>query len=267
MQINNIGYNHSHDADFQISRPDGSGDYLFLIVKTPAIFTLSGKDIQTEPNSVILYKKGTPQFYRVLGTVFTNDWLHFDINEDELSLFEEWKIPFDTILPLNNINDLSLFIKNITYERYSSNHYREQSVSLYLQLLFMKLSEKLHSLPDERISSYYEKMSMLRFRIYNMPYLDWNISGLSHGLSISKSYFQHLYKEIFGTGVMEDVIQSRIQHAKYLLSTTSLSIKEIASMCGYSNETHFMRQFKGIMNMTPSQYRTASFGNSASPDI
>ena len=113
MQVNNIGYNHSHDADFQISRPDGSGDYLFLIVKTPAIFTLSGKDIQTEPNSVILYKKGTPQFYRVLGTVFTNDWLHFDINEDELSLFEEWKIPFDTILPLNNINDLSLFIKNI----------------------------------------------------------------------------------------------------------------------------------------------------------
>lgn len=259
MQVNNIGYNHSHDADFQISRPDGSGDYLFLILKTPALFTISGKEIQAEPNSVILYKKGTPQFYRVKSTVFVNDWLHFDMFEGELSLFADWQIPFDTIIPLNNINDLSLFIKNITYERYSSNHYREQSVNLYLQLLFMKLSEKLHSLPDEKFGSYYEKMAMLRSRIYNMPYYDWNVSGLSHSLSISKSYFQHLYKEIFGTGVMEDIIQSRIQHAKYLLSTTSLPIKEISSMCGYSNETHFMRQFKGVMKMTPSRYREQSF--------
>ena len=122
---------------------------------------------------------------------------------------------------------------------------------------FIELQD--HSLPDEKFGSYYEKMAMLRSRIYNMPYFDWNISGLSHSLSISKSYFQHLYKEIFGTGVMEDIIQSRIQHAKYLLSTTSLPIKEISSMCGYSNETHFMRQFKGIMKMTPSRYREQSF--------
>lgn len=255
MQINNIGYNHCHDADFRIERPEGSGDYLLLILKTPAIFTFSGKDVIAEENSVILYKKGTPQFYRALGSSFANDWFHFDVTEDELLLFEDWQIPFDVLIPVNIINDLSLFIKNISYERYSSNHYREQSVTLYLNLFFIKLSEKIHALPNEKIGSYYEKMSMLRSQVYNMPYQDWTIQGISHQLAISKSYFQHLYKQIFGTGVMEDVIQSRIQHAKYLLSTTSLSVKEIASLCGYRNETHFMRQFKDVMNMTPSQYR------------
>lgn len=72
MHINNIGYNHCHDADFCIQRPDGSGDYLLLLIKTPAVFTLSETDTFTEANSFILYKEGTPQFYRAYGTQFSN---------------------------------------------------------------------------------------------------------------------------------------------------------------------------------------------------
>ena len=48
MKINNIGYNHTHDADFVIQRTTGSGDYLLLLLKTPAVFTLRGKDLVTE---------------------------------------------------------------------------------------------------------------------------------------------------------------------------------------------------------------------------
>lgn len=257
MNINNIGYNHSHDADFQINRPDGSGDYLLLILKTPAVFTLKGQDQNAEPSSFILYQKGTPQFYRALGSSFANDWLHFDMTEEELTSFQDYQLPFDTLIPLSNINDISLFIKNISYERYSSNPYREESAALYLKLLFIKLSEKLHAHPDETIGTYYQRMSIIRSQIYNMPYFNWNIPDMAHQLAISKSYFQHMYKQIFGTGAMDDVIQSRIHHAKYLLSTTTLSVKEISTMCGYKNETHFMRQFKAGVGLTPSQYRSS----------
>lgn len=258
MKINNIGYNHSHDADFQISRPDGSGDYLLLILKTPAVFTLENTDVTTQANAFILYQKGTPQFYRALGSSFTNDWLHFDMTSEELVSFKAYQIPFDTLIPVKNIHELSMFIKNISYERYSSNFYREDSMAFYLKLLFMKLSEKLRTHSDETISTYYERMSILRSQIYNMPYSDWNIPGMAHQLAISKSYFQHMYKQIFGTSAMDDVIQSRIQHAKYLLSTTTLSIKEIGALCGYKNETHFMRQFKTCEGITPSRYRLLS---------
>lgn len=257
MIIHNIGYNHSHDADFQIHRPDGSGDYLFLILKTPACFSLRGKDQHTEASSFILYRKGTPQHYSACGSFFSNDWLHFDMTGEELISFQEYDIPFDTVIPLGNINDLSLFIKNISYERYSSNPYKERTAKLYLELLFMKLSEKLHAHPDEIISTYYERMALIRSQIYNMPYYDWNIQDMAHQLAISKSYFQHMYKQIFHTGAMDDVIKSRIHHAKYLLSTTALSVKEISSLCGYKNETHFMRQFKSCEGMTPSEYRSS----------
>lgn len=255
MHINNIGYNHRHDADFQIQRPTGSGDYLMLLLKTPAIFTLNGEDIITAPDSFMLYHEGTPQLYRAYGVQFSNDWFHFSISDDEMRFFELLDIPFDTIIPIGNLNGLSLIIKNMCYENYSSNLYKTDSVELYMKLFFIKLSEKIHSSGQDGSSSYYEKISILRSQIYNMPYHDWNIEGLAHQLTMSKSYLQHLYKEIFGISVMNDVIQSRIEHSKYLLSTTDLHITQIAEMCGYKCELHFMRQFKTRMQMTPSEYR------------
>ena len=56
MKINNIGYNHTHDADLVIQRPTGSGDHLLLLLKTPAVFTFGEKDVFTEPDSFILFK-------------------------------------------------------------------------------------------------------------------------------------------------------------------------------------------------------------------
>ena len=255
MHINNIGYNHRHDADFQIQRPDGSGDYLLLLLKTPAIFTFSGTDIVTEPNSFIVYKEGTPQFYKAYGTQFSNDWFHFGLFNGDHDFFDALDIPFDKVIKLEDINGLSLIIKNMSYERYSSNMFKTDSVELYMKLFFIKLSEEIHSAGNSKSNTHYDKMAILRSQIYNMPYNEWNVDGLSHQLAMSKSYFQHLYKETFGISVMNDVILSRVEHAKFLLSTTDISITKIAQMCGYKCELHFMRQFKSRMDMTPSEYR------------
>ena len=110
MQINNIGHNHIHDADFIIKRPSGSGDYLLVLLKSPAVFTLNGEDTITESNSFILYRKGTPQFYRAYGFSFSNDWFHFEMSDDDLKFIESLSIPFDEVKILGDINDLSLII-------------------------------------------------------------------------------------------------------------------------------------------------------------
>lgn len=115
-------------------------------------------------------------------------------------------------------------------------------------------SPKWISLWDNKKREHF-KLSILRSKIYNKPYHDWNVEGLAHQLTMSKSYFQHLYKEVFGISVMNGVIHSRIEHSKYLLSTTDMPIAQIAEMCGYKCELHFMHQFKTRMNMTPTEYR------------
>ena len=85
-----------------------------------------------------------------------------------------------------------------------------------MKLFFLKLGEKIHAVGKEKSDTYYDKLFILRSKIYNKPYQDWNVDGLAHQLAMSKSYFQHLYKNIFGVSVMNDVINSRIEHSKYL---------------------------------------------------
>lgn len=255
MQINNIGYHHFHDADFKIERPNGSGDYLLLLFETPAVFILNGKEVAAAPNSFILYKKGTPQFYHADGAKFSNDWIHFDMTCEDLAYLKKLEIPFDKVISLGDMNELSLFVKNMCFERYSDNKYKEDTIQLYMRLFFIKLSEKIHFDRKNSPNSYYEKLSVIRTNIYNMPYSDWNVEGVAHQLTMSKSYFQHLYKEQFGTSIINDVIQSRIDHARYLLSSTDLSVIKIGEMCGYTCTSHFFRQFKLRMKVTPSEYR------------
>lgn len=255
MRINNIGYGHTHDADFYINRPEGSGDHLLLLLKSPAIFTFNGQDTVTEPDSFIIFRKDTPQLYRADNQPFSNDWVHFTAEEEDQRFFESLDIPMDRVVKGGSLNSLSLLIKNMCYEHYSSNLFKTDSAELYLKLVFLKLSEIIHSNNGTDSTSLYEKLSILRAKIYSQPFNGWNIEWLSHELNLSKSYFQHLYKQQFGVSAVNDIISSRVEHGKYLLSTSDISVKQIAQMCGYNNENHFMRQFKERTGMTPSRYR------------
>lgn len=256
MKINHIGYNHRHDSDFNIDRPEGSGDYLAILLKSSAVFNLNGKDFTARKNSAIIFQKGTAQRYRSDGGEFVNDWFHFSLDEGDLRLFSALGIPFDKVLEIGDPGTLSLLIKSMSYEHYSVNLYRTDSEELYLKLFFIKLGERLQtSAAGNNISSVSDKMSMIRAQIYDMPQNDWSIDWLAHQLTMSRSSFEHTYKRIFGISPMNEVIASRIEHAKSLLSSTDLSVKQIARMCGYKSDIHFMRQFKSKMNMTPSEYR------------
>lgn len=78
---------------------------------------------------------------------------------------------------------------------------------------------------------------------------------IAKGLNISTSYFQHIYKKLFGVPVNQDIIKGRIEHAARLLMETDASVSEIAEQCGYENLEHFSRQFKKIKKVSPQKYR------------
>jgi AraC family transcriptional regulator of arabinose operon len=255
MRITNIGYDYSHTADFNISRPFGSGNYLLLLLKTSAIFTLNASEIISESNSFILYSEGTPQFYRAHGPKFSNDWFHFELESGDKELLDELKIPLNQIIHIGDLSELSIIINNLCYETYASNQYKSEIIELYLKLFFTKLSNKIHNSKNEMINIHSDKLFLIRTQIYNQPHNNWSIDGLSQQLNMSRSCFQHLYKDLFGISPITDVILSRTERAKYFLSTTDISIKKIAEMCGYNNEIHFMRQFKQQTGLTPTEYR------------
>lgn len=99
------------------------------------------------------------------------------------------------------------------------------------------------------------ELRLLQKELHRSPELDWSLSMIAQRLHISRSYAQKLYKNIFGISYMDDLIHARIRKAKNLLKESNLTIREIASGCGYQSTTHFVRQFKNKTGVTPSEYR------------
>ncbi len=255
MELVLIGYNHVHDADFNINRPLGSGDYLALLVKGPAVFTINGIDLNTPPNIFFLYPKGSPQYYRADGKAFANDWMHLDFSSADEEYIRALNIPLETPVFLNDIEYFSLLLNSISVEYYSSNAHKKSTIDYFLHIFFNKISEQTTERETDIGGKNYDKFSLLRSKIYTRPYLKWDIANLAHQICLSPSYFQNLYKKYFGITCKSDIIHARIEYAKHLLRNTSLSICYISEQCGYENDVHFMRQFKQSTGLTPTQYR------------
>ncbi len=256
MIIHNVGYNHEHDADFFIDRPEGSGDLLLLLLKTDSIFTFDGKDVLVPKNSFFLYPKGMPQYYRcVPHSTFSNDWIHFLFEEDEEKQFLKTGVPYGKPVPLDNIEFLSFIIKCLACESCMNNLHKQDNIRHYMFLLFNKVSEQ-SSQPAQPVSgNSYEVLMTMRNKIYAEPYNPRTIAWASHEVRMSPANFQRMYKKLFGVTFMQDMINSRIEHAKMLLAATNLSVQEISRKCGYRNYEHFARQFKELVGMPPLQYK------------
>ncbi len=264
MEIHNIGIGFCHPTDFSICRPMGSGDHLVIIVKSRAYFTLGGKEILVMPNTVFVYKEGTPQIYRAAGEEYINDWFHFVPSAEELVYIDALGIPYDTPIPCCDISQPSMLIKHLYREKISANPHSSEAINLYFRLLMLKISECMQQNSSERLPPHYAKLSKLRADIYNTPHTEYTVKAIADMLSISQSYLQHLYKQVFGVSITSDIITARIDRAKYLLSGTDYTVTAIAKLCGYNNDVHFMRQFKNQCGVTPTEYRR-QFGNSSYP--
>ncbi|HWT75982.1 MAG TPA: AraC family transcriptional regulator [Mobilitalea sp.] len=252
MKINRIGLNYTHSQNFAINRPTGSGDYLLLLVKSPAKLMIHGNEVIAEKNSIIVFNKGTPQLYSAYNGTYTNDFIHFDAEgERELRNF-----PFDTLLPLPSIKQVNRILRDIYLEFISNNANREESMDLLMRLLFVKINEVVAYKPTNTVLyDYYDALLNLRSMIYRHPEEKWTITSLAQQVNLSTSHFQRLYKNTFGVSCIADVIACKMEYAKASLSATGGTVREIAALCGYENEEHFMRQFKREVGITPTQYR------------
>ncbi len=72
---------------------------------------------------------------------------------------------------------------------------------------------------------------------------------------VSKSYLCRLFKDKYGKGVTEYLIDYRIERAKKMLSGSNSSVVIIALEVGYADCGYFNRLFKKRTGVTPLEYR------------
>lgn len=258
MKLLSIGYNHLHDENFVVDRPNGIDTWLLLLVKTPAVFNQNGKRLICQKNSFVIFPADIPQYYTAYKEDYIDDWIHFYPTEEDVMLLKSLEIPLNKVTPVTNLTELTTLVRNMTYEFNSQNIYQDEILQLYFKILLYKISQQLNDkLPAENNmnSIYFQRMQALRNDIYSNPSVERSVDTMAEQLSMSRSAFQHNYKTIFGNSVLTDIINSRLRRVKFYLSTTDMPLNQIALHCGYHNEFHLIRQFKQHYGITPTKFR------------
>ncbi len=258
--MDEIGYHHSHGPEFLIDRPNGSGDWLFLLTHTPVIVRMNGEDIRVPEPSFIIYTPNCPQYYYTDPDYgkHLDDWIHFGFSKEEEALAHTLGIPFDKPIHLGQATILSKYVRNMCHEFYSTHLHRQETVDLYFKLLLYKLHEQLvlvMPVSEMNETHYGSKLLWIREIIFRNPGKEWDIDQFAADMNLSRSRFQHLYTETFGVSILQDIITSRVHYAAQQLEQTDLSIEQIAGQSGYTSASYFMRQFKAVYQETPNQYR------------
>ncbi len=69
------------------------------------------------------------------------------------------------------------------------------------------------------------------------------------------SYLSRLFKTKLNKNYTAFVTEIRIAYAKRCLVQSKVPMTDVAQMCGYTSYKHFVKTFRKITNMTPSDYR------------
>ncbi|GGN96365.1 helix-turn-helix domain-containing protein [Saccharibacillus kuerlensis] len=262
LKLIKCGFNTTHPEGILIDRPDGSGCYVFVLFKSKSQVVTAGKTLEVDADTWMIFRPETPYRYRNLETPFINDWLHFGGDEAQAFL-EELELPLDEPIPAVHSASLSRLVMELQRSSWLGGPFQERIIDSDLTGFLMKLVNLRQLRPhSEHMARYFSQLSEIRSRIYGTPQQRYTINELAAEVNLSRSHFQHLYKELFGCAVSLDMIRSRLEFAKYLLENGSQPISAVSRMCGYENETHFMRQFKKFMGKTPSQYRKGCMAES-----
>ena len=256
ITVNICGYDSMHKMVMERFFPEGYEDYTLLLVKTESFFEINGEEVDFPPNTVMIYGTHFPVHYGCRKPHYNDDWIHFELHEEDINLLRELAIPVNHPFTLPYLGTLTDYTRMVVQEKLSSHAHSNQIINSLMHALFYSLADQLHAISDSNVGNkYYYPMSELRMEILNAPYKKWDIPQLAQRLHLSISHFQHLYKQFFETTCIQDIIHARVKQAQLYLCISEMSISSLALFCGYNNELHFMRQFKKLTGMPPSQYR------------
>lgn len=84
---------------------------------------------------------------------------------------------------------------------------------------------------------------------------DLSLAVIARQIDMSQYHFARLFKQSTGLAPHQYVIQCRIERAKQLLLQSKLSIAEVASLVGFTDQSHFTRYFKRLVGVKPTTVR------------
>lgn len=97
--------------------------------------------------------------------------------------------------------------------------------------------------------------------IHQNPEHDWTLASLAEQALMSRSSFAERFTNLVSVSPMKYVTQWRMVEARKLLTSTEMSVAQIAEISGYESEAAFRKAFKQHQKEAPGAVRKAALAS------
>jgi AraC family transcriptional regulator len=128
------------------------------------------------------------------------------------------------------------------------------ALGVYILRSYSGLSPASHPLPTTKGSL--DGRRLARVLAFIDAHLDreLRLEELAREACLSAFHFARCFKAATGVAPHRYVLLRRLDHAKAMLTTRTLSLAEVALACGFSSQAHFSSSFKQATGVSPSVF-------------
>ena len=147
-------------------------------------------------------------------------------------------------------------LKNIYVESVLKQDYHSEQIDLLMRQLFILFSRQLHTYPNTSgiPADLYEQFCKARIEILTNIDREWNTDSMAALTNLGISQFYNYYKLFFNRSPKAELLDARLERAKYLLRVEAMPVGQAAAQAGFANLSHFTRYFRKQCGISPSEY-------------
>lgn len=240
---------------YKVSRNYYDSFLLMYIKSGKAFIEYEEKSYVAKSGDIVILDCKKPHSYGSIGRLETL-WLHFDGNSSS-SFFQ---LLNDRLGCTITVKDEVVFLKILSsiIDSYEKNApLPEVTISYHIHKMLAELllvSSQKESVPnhDDMVN---EVLDFIKKNFHKKILL----GDLAKVACLSQFHLSRVFKIKTGYSPYEYIMMIRMNHAKHLLKSSDLQIKDIAFQSGFNSESNFTVAFKTQIGITPREFRGLSF--------
>jgi AraC-like DNA-binding protein len=248
MKIDHVIFDQSVGEKWSVRKSATKHHILFLMLRGKAVYYIGDQVIELHKGNGLFMPEGTirsavtdPSDPHLMYSV------HFKSSTEELAFLTDE--PYKIIQPLGFDYLKQRF--SVLYECWVGRMPCYEMITRGILLEILGIIQR--ELGSKKLSSSKRNLA-IRVQQYIVQHYRSSLSldELSQEVDRTPNYISNVFKEVIGSTPVQYMHQVRINTARELMLTTSMTIGGIADYLGYCDQTYFNYMYKKIVGQPPS---------------
>ncbi len=221
----------------------------FTFILQGSVIEGNKKEVYRCTSGSLLFHHWQDAHYNVKPDGYTRGF-HLELDQTFLSsAYLELKIPNGSI----SISDPN--VKFGLYQIFKESKLNDINIELNIQSLLLNVFTSMHRSNQTKLDKQPVWVKRIEELLYEATEKKLSLLDLSSELDIHPVHLSRDFPKYFGCTLGTYMRKIKIEKAMQLIPNKYLSLTDIAYKCGFADQSHFLRCFKEMLSINPTQFR------------